>query len=61
VVPLRPLAPPAFCDGSHKETELKPVRFTMSEAQKVWLCGCKRSKSMPFCDGTHKTLPPETG
>ena len=32
-----------FCDGSHKETEFKPVKFTMSEAQKVWLCGCKRT------------------
>jgi CDGSH-type Zn-finger protein len=32
----------------------------MSEAQKVWLCGCKRSKAMPFCDGSHKGLPKET-
>ena len=49
-----------FCDGSHKETEFKPVKFTMSEAQKVWLCGCKRTKSQPFCDGSHKatTLQP---
>jgi CDGSH-type Zn-finger protein len=33
----------------------------MSEAQKVWLCGCKRSKAMPFCDGSHKGLAPEQG
>jgi CDGSH iron-sulfur domain-containing protein 3 len=48
-----------FCDGSHKVTDFKPVKFTMSEAQKVWLCGCKRSKTMPFCDGSHKGLPQE--
>jgi CDGSH-type Zn-finger protein len=30
------------------------VKFTMTEAQKVWLCGCKRSAGRPFCDGTHK-------
>jgi CDGSH-type Zn-finger protein len=50
-----------FCDGSHKETDFTPVKFTMSEAQKVWLCGCKRTKPQPFCDGSHKTLPAEAG
>jgi CDGSH-type Zn-finger protein len=29
----------------------------MGEAQKVWLCGCKRSKKKPFCDGSHRSLP----
>jgi CDGSH-type Zn-finger protein len=28
----------------------------MSEAQKVWLCGCKRTGNKPFCDGSHKKL-----
>ena len=32
-----------------------------SEAQKVWLCGCKSTKAQPFCDGSHKTLPAEPG
>ena len=45
-----------FCDGSHKVTEFKPVRFTMSEPQKIWLCGCKTSANPPFCDGSHKKL-----
>jgi CDGSH iron-sulfur domain-containing protein 3 len=44
------------CDGSHKGSEFAPVKFTMSEAQKIRLCGCKRSRSMPFCDGCHKSL-----
>ena len=33
------------------------MKFTLSEAQKVWLCGCKRSANRPFCDGSHKKLP----
>ena len=33
----------------------------MTEAQKVWLCGCKRTDGKPFCDGSHKKLPPEPG
>jgi CDGSH-type Zn-finger protein len=45
-----------FCDGSHKGTEFRPVRFTIETAQKVWLCGCKHTGGKPFCDGTHKTL-----
>ncbi len=45
------------CDGSHKGSEFAPVRFIMSEAQKIPLCGCKRSQSKPFCDGSHKSLP----
>jgi len=46
-----------FCDGSHKTTGFTPVKFSVSEAQKVWLCGCKRTAGKPFCDGSHKRLP----
>ena len=46
-----------FCDGSHKATEFTPVKFSVSEPQKVWLCGCKRTGGKPFCDGSHKKLP----
>ena len=45
-----------FCDGSHKATEFKPVKFSMSEPQKIWLCGCKGTSKPPFCDGSHKKL-----
>ena len=30
-----------FCDGSHKETEFKPVKFAMGEAQKQALAQLK--------------------
>jgi len=33
-----------------------PVKFTVTAAEKKWLCGCKRTKNPPYCDGTHKTL-----
>ena len=45
-----------FCDGSHKDTDLTPVKFELSEKKKVWLCGCKHTKTPPFCDGTHNKL-----
>ncbi len=56
VVRLRPSKRQPFCDGSHKGSEFTPHKFTVSEAKKVWLCGCKRTGGVPFCDGTHKKL-----
>lgn len=46
----------AFCDGSHKDTEFKPVPFTIEEKKKVAICQCKHTKNPPFCDGTHREL-----
>ena len=45
-----------YCDGSHKGTEIMPVKLTIEESKKVWLCGCKRTGKEPFCDGTHNSL-----
>jgi CDGSH iron-sulfur domain-containing protein 3 len=45
-----------FCDGTHKGTEFRPVRFEISEVRTVALCRCKRTSSKPFCDGTHRRL-----
>ena len=49
-----------FCDGSHRETELAPVKFSVDAQKRIWLCGCKRTASQPFCDGTHNSLPEES-
>ena len=45
-----------FCDGSHKDTDFSPMKFSLTEKTKVWLCGCKRTNKPPYCDGTHKSL-----
>lgn len=45
-----------FCDGSHKDTGIKPLVFRAEETKEVWFCGCKASKRQPYCDGTHSTL-----
>lgn len=45
-----------FCDGSHKETGLTPIKLELTEATEIFLCGCKHSGKKPYCDGTHKRL-----
>lgn len=45
-----------FCDGSHKDTGMAPVKYTAEKTGTVYFCGCKHSKKAPLCDGTHATL-----
>lgn len=45
-----------FCDGSQKQSGVKPVRFTAEETGAAFLCQCKSSGNKPFCDGTHARL-----
>ncbi|GHF48586.1 CDGSH iron-sulfur domain-containing protein [Seohaeicola zhoushanensis] len=45
-----------FCDGSHKVTDITPIKYTAEADRKVFFCGCKQSSKKPLCDGTHKTL-----
>ncbi len=45
-----------FCDGSHKQTTLTPVKFVAEETRRVFLCGCKKTANAPYCDGTHKSV-----
>ena len=42
-----------FCDGSHKDTGMTPVKFEATETKKVFFCGCKATAKQPLCDGTH--------
>lgn len=45
-----------FCDGSHKSTDLTPVKLEATETKTIYLCGCKHTANQPFCDGTHAKL-----
>ncbi|MEX0339200.1 MAG: CDGSH iron-sulfur domain-containing protein [Arenibacterium sp.] len=45
-----------FCDGSHKNTGMEPVKFTAEEDKKVFFCGCKATDKRPLCDGTHNRI-----
>lgn len=45
-----------FCDGAHKEVDMKPIVFTAGKSGDHYLCGCKASGNGPMCDGTHNKL-----
>jgi CDGSH-type Zn-finger protein len=46
-----------LCDSSHRgKTELKSLKFEITEKKKVFLCGCKHTSNAPYCDGTHKKI-----
>lgn len=45
-----------FCDGSHRGTEFRPIKFTAAAAETVPFCLCKRTGNAPRCDGTHARL-----
>ena len=41
-----------LCNGSHKETDFEPLKFTLAEKSIVYLCGCKQTKTPPYWDGS---------
>ncbi len=34
-----------------------PIEVAVEEGKSYWWCACGRSKSQPFCDGSHKVTP----
>lgn len=45
-----------FCDGSHNETDIKPLYFMAERTESALLCGCKDTGDEPYCDGSHNLL-----
>jgi CDGSH-type Zn-finger protein len=45
-----------FCDGSHKDTDFTPVKYTPEKDGNVFFCGCKASANAPLCDSSHAKL-----
>lgn len=45
-----------FCDGSHKGTDMAPVKHTAEKDGKLFFCGCKKTDKVPLCDGTHSRI-----
>eukprot|EP00051_Salpingoeca_urceolata_P026847 m.478978 g.478978 ORF g.478978 m.478978 type:complete len:195 (+) comp21290_c0_seq1:1405-1989(+) len=43
-----------FCDGSHRGTSFKPMKFVAEKTETKGLCACKFTKNPPYCDGSHK-------
>jgi CDGSH-type Zn-finger protein len=47
-----------FCDGSHKVTQLTPLKYKATETGTKLFCVCKRTTTPPFCDRTHASCEP---
>lgn len=45
-----------FCDGSHKDSRMAPVKYSADKSGTVYFCGCKHSQNGALCDGSHSKL-----
>jgi len=43
-----------FCDGSHKGTDFKPMKFSVEKTDTYSICRCKKTANPPYCDGSHR-------
>ncbi len=43
-----------FCDGSHKETNFKPILYKATENKKVYFYGCKKHQNNLLAMGRTK-------
>ena len=42
-----------FCNGAHKGTDKKSLKFIEETTQNRFLCTCKNTMNPPYCDGSH--------
>jgi len=45
-----------FCDGSHKDTGFKPLKWTAETSETKHFCTCKQTDGQPLCDGSHHAV-----
>ncbi len=45
-----------FCDGNHKGTGFKSIKFEADESKVINFCGCKVSNNGMLCDGSHNKI-----
>ncbi|MBL8734368.1 MAG: CDGSH iron-sulfur domain-containing protein [Planctomycetes bacterium] len=42
-----------YCDGSHRGTDVTPIKVVLESDRKVAWCACGKSGNKPYCDGSH--------
>ena len=45
-----------YCDGTHRGSDVTPLKVVFDEPSTVVWCACGRTGNPPFCDGTHSKL-----
>jgi CDGSH iron-sulfur domain-containing protein 3 len=45
-----------LCDGSHRGSDVTPIKVVFEKETTVIWCACGESKNAPYCDGTHGSL-----
>jgi hypothetical protein len=50
-----------FCDGSHKGTDVVPLRYKPDQAGPTRFCVCKRTRTPPLCDRAQVTCCEASG
>ncbi len=47
-----------LCDGTHRDSEVTPVKIVLDEPRTVVWCACGETRTPPGCDGSHARLLP---
>ncbi len=45
-----------YCDGTHRGSDVTPIKIVLEKACTVVWCACACSNNKPFCDGTHSRI-----
>ena len=45
-----------FCDGSHADTGITPMKYEATEDGRKFFCACKQTAGQPLCDGAHNNI-----